>query len=343
MTISDITLRLFPLLLFASITSAQDTAKRIGAIEFFGYSGFDVTKIRASLPIREGDSFNATDVTVFETIDRIRQAVKTSSGKLPTDVAPVCCDTRGNYIIFIGLAGNSTVNASYNAVPTGTVRLPPATVNLYTELMDLSSSLVSQGRATEDRSKGYALSTDENLRTKQLEARSFAMKHQQLLSQVLHTSADPEQRTVAAHFMGYARQSRSQIADLVWASRDAHDGVRNNAIRALGVLAESNSKIAGQIPPEPFIKMLESGVWTDRNKGGYVLEQISKSHSAKLLRLLRAQALEGLIEMAHWRSGGHAASARTILGRIAGIDESRLRQMLAAGENEQIIDAVKKK
>jgi hypothetical protein len=59
--------------------------------------------------------------------------------------------------------------------------------------------------------------------------------------------------------------------------------------------------------------------------------------------LLRAQALEGLIEMAHWRSGGHAASARTILGRIAGIDESRLRQMIAAGEIEQIIDAVKKK
>jgi len=50
-----------------------------------------------------------------------------------------------------------------------------------------------------------------------------------------------------------------------------------------------------------------------------------------------------LIEMAHWRSGGHAASARTILGRIAGIDESRLRQMIAAGEIEQIIDAVKKK
>lgn len=341
MTISDITLRLFPLVLFASIISAQETPKRIGAIEFFGYPGLDLNKIRASLPIREGDSFDAVDVKVFETIDRIRESVKTSSGKLPTDVAPVCCDTHGNYMIFIGLAGNSTVNTSYNAVPTGTVRLPPATVNLYRQLMDLNSSLVSQGRATEDRSKGYALSTDENLRTKQLEARAFAIGHQQLLSRVLRASADREQRTVAAYFRGYARQSRSQIADLVWASRDAHDAVRNNAIRALGVLAESNSKIAGHISPEPFIAMLKSGVWTDRNKGGYLLEQISKSRNAKLLRLLRAEALEALIEMARWRSGGHAASARTILGRIAGIEEKRIKQMIAAGEIEQIIEAVK--
>src|SRR5918996_395707 len=166
MTISDITLRVFLVLLFASIISAQDTDKRIGSIEFFGYSGFDLNKIRASLPIREGDSFEATDVKVFERIDGIRESIRLSTGKLPTDVAPVCCDIQGNYMIFIGLAGNSTVTGSYNAVPTGTVRLPPATVNLYKQLMDLGSSLVSQGRATEDRSKGYALSTDEELRTK---------------------------------------------------------------------------------------------------------------------------------------------------------------------------------
>jgi hypothetical protein len=343
MPISPMTLRLFIVLAFGSIVSAQDSAKRVGAIEFFGYSGFDINKIRASLPIREGDSFDAMDVNAFKTIARIRESIKTSTGKLPTDVAPVCCDAQGNYMIFIGLAGNSTVTTSYNAVPTGTGRLPLTIVNLYKQLMDLNSSLVSQGKATEDRSKGYALSTDENFRTKQLEARTFAIGHQRLLSQVLRSSADPEQRTVAAHFMGYARQSRSQIADLVWASRDRDEGVRNNAIRALGVLAESNPKIAGQIPPGPFIEMLKSGVWTDRNKGGYVLAQISKGRSVELLRLLRAEALEALIEMAHWRSAGHAASARTILGRIAGIEESRLNQMISAGVIEQIIDAAKRK
>jgi hypothetical protein len=342
MTVSDFTLRFLSVLLFASIICAQDTTKRMGAIEFFGYSGIDLNKVRPSLPIREGDPFDRNS-KAFETIDQIKESIKKSTGKPPTDVAPVCCDAQGNYMIFIGLAGNSTRSASYNVAPKGKASLPPKIVNIYKELMDLGSSLVSQGRATEDRSKGYALSTDENLRAKQLEGRAFALQHQRLLSQVLRSSADPEQRTVAAHLMGYARQSRSQIGDLVWATRDAHDDVRNNAIRALGVLAESSSQIAAQIPPGPFIEMLNSGVWTDRNKGGYVVEQISKSRSPKLLSLLRAEALEALIEMARWRSGGHAASARTILGRIAGLAESRIREMTAAAEVEQIIDAVKRK
>lgn len=342
MTLPDMTLRFLVVLLFTSIISAQDNPKRVGSIDFFGYSGVDLNRVRASLPIREGDPFDAVDRKVFETIERIRESIKISTGKPPTDVAPVCCDTQANFMIFIGVAGNSTVTTSYNAVPTGTVSLPPRIVNLYRQMMELNSSLVSQGKATEDRSKGYSLSIDENLRAKQLEARTFALGHQRLLSQVLRSSRDPEQRRVAAQLMGYARQSRSQIADLVWATRDADDGARNNAIRALGVLAESNSKIAGQIPPRPFIEMLNSGVWTDRNKGGYVIEQISKGRSSKLLALLRAEALEALIEMARWRSGGHAAPARTILGRLAGIEESRLREMIAAGDIEQIIDAAKR-
>ena len=343
MTVSEVTPRFLLILLFASIVSAQDNAKRIGAIDFFGYSGIDLNKVRASLPIREGEPFEAIDSKVFETIERIKESIKTSTGKPPTEVAPVCCDAQGNYLIFIGLAGNSNRKTFFHPVPKGKISLPSSIVSLYRQLVELNSSLVSQGRATEDRSKGYALSTDENLRRKQLQGRTFAEGHQRLLSQVLRSSADPEQRTVASHFMGYARQSRSQIADLVWATRDADDGVRNNAIRALGVLAESNSKIAAQIPPGAFIEMLNSGIWTDRNKGSYALEQISKTRNPKLLSLLRARALEALIEMAHWQSAGHAASARTILGRIGGIDEKRLVEMIAAGEIEQIIEAARKR
>jgi hypothetical protein len=352
MTFSDLIIRVLSVLIFASIissvsgelrVSAQDTAKRIGEIEFFGYSGLDLNQVRSSLSIREGDPFDTRNSKVFETIGQIRESIKKSTGKPPTDIATVCCDAQGNYMIFIGLSGKSTRSASYNAMPKGKVNLPPRIIDLYRQLMELSSSLVSQGRSTEDRSKGYALSTDENLRAKQLEVREFALANERLLRRVLRSSADPEQRSVAAYFLGYARQSRSQMADLVWATRDAHDGVRNNAIRALGVLAESSSKIAGQMPPGPFIEMVTSGVWTDRNKGSYVLEQISKSRSPKLLSLLRAQALEALIEMARWRSTGHAASARTLLGRIAGIEENRLQKMIAAGETEQIIHSLKRK
>ena len=336
------TVRLFALLLFTSIICGQDSARRIGAIDFFGYQGLDVNRVRSSLPIHEGDPFDASDPKAFETIKRIRETLKASTGKLPTDVNPVCCDSQGNWMIFIGLGGNSIRSTKYHDTPKGNVNLPSRIVNLYKEVMDLNSLAISQGRSMEDRSKGYALSSDEKLRAKQLEVRAFALGHQHLLSRVIHLSQDSEQRIVAAYAMGYARQSSSQIAALEWATRDADGTVRNNAIRALGVLAESGSKIANQIPAEPFIGMLNSGVWTDRNKGSYVVDQLSKSRSPKLLSLLRNQALDALIEMARWRSPGHAASARTILGRIAGIEEKRLQDMIAAGEVEQIISSLKK-
>jgi hypothetical protein len=45
--------------------------------------------------------------------------------------------------------------------------------------------------------------------------------------------------------------------------------------------------------------------------------------------------------MARWRSRGHAGTARILLGRIAGIEEARLQQLVAGGEVEQILNALK--
>jgi len=45
--------------------------------------------------------------------------------------------------------------------------------------------------------------------------------------------------------------------------------------------------------------------------------------------------------MARWRSRGHADFARILLGRIAGIEEVRLRAVLEAGQVDQIIEALK--
>jgi hypothetical protein len=59
-----------------------------------------------------------------------------------------------------------------------------------------------------------------------------------------------------------------------------------------------------------------------------------------VLDALRAQALPNLIEMARWRSPGHAYSARVILGRMAGIDEERLQAWIGEGRVDEILDAV---
>ena len=329
------------ILLLAVVVLGQENHRRIGEIDFYGYAGFDLEKVRAALPLREGDEFRDSDNAFFETIDHIRAAITKVIGKPPTDIAVVCCDDQGGQMIYIGLPGKSIRNNPFNPPPKGSVHFPARVIDLYQQTMEALSKDVRRGASKEDESKGYALSTDPELRGKQLATREYATHHEQLVFRVLASSKDAEQRIAAAHILGYARQSKGQIAALVRASYDVDDTVRNNAIRALGVLAQSNSRVAARIPAEQFIAMLNSGSWTDRNKAGFLLDALSQGRDPRLLSKLRSQALDSLIEMARWRSRGHAGTARILLGRIAGIEETRLQQLVGAGEVEQILNALK--
>jgi hypothetical protein len=200
-------------------------------------------------------------------------------------------------------------------------------------------SALQKGNTGEDDSKGYFLSSDDlELRAKQLVMRAYAAQHADEIRHVLRESSDNEQRRMAAHLLGYTNQSRQQIADLVWASHDPDEGVRNNATRALVVLARSNPKVAARIPAAEFIEMLHSGSWTDRNKAGGLLVELTKWRAPKLLTALRTQALESLLEMARWRAP-HAVEARVLLGRIAGIEEERLQKL--AMDNKQVDSIIK--
>ena len=328
------------LLLFAitlPTNVAQDQQRRIGLIDFFGYAGLNVDQIRSALPIRVGDTFPGPR----ETKERINKAVTSTLGRPPTDVSPVCCDAQGNYIIFVGLPGTSIVRPKFNPVPKGKTHFPSHIVKLYEETMDALSAALLKGNAREDTSKGYALSIDdEALRAKQLSVRAYAIQHEKLIRAILRSSRETQQRVVAAYLLGYSRRSRQQIADLVRASNDSDETVRNNAIRALSVLADSSATVAALIPADGFVKQLSSGSWTDRNKAGWVLSSLTKNRHPKLLAQIRSQALTSLIEMARWQSG-HSQTARIILGRVAGIPEERLVQLVNEKGAETIINALR--
>ena len=334
-------MKLYALLTIALLTSGafgQDRPKRIGEIEFFGYAGIALDEVRAALPFREGDEFN------FETMgEKLRQAhevVKRVTGHSPTDLGPVCCDDQGNWIIFIGLSGKSM---RHNPRPKGKARLPVSAIRMYERFINSVNEAVQKGAATEDRSKGYAISEYPSLRSIQLEMRAYAVGREVLLRNVLATSSDDQHRIVAAQLLGYARQSKSQITALARAGHDSDSAVRNNATRALLVLAESNPKLAARIPSESYVDLLLSGNWTDLNKASFLLSAITQNRNAKALARLRGrEALERLIEMARWRTG-HANAARAILGRIAGIDEGRLQQLVTAGQVEVIINSLQYK
>jgi hypothetical protein len=331
-----LTLLGFALLGFAS---GQDKSIRVGEIEFYGFEGLDVGHILSVIPVHVGGEFSPKDRSEIK--KQIDQAVFGALGNPPTDVAIVCCDAGSSWIIYVGLPGKSSEIITYNPEPSGSVLLPAGGLDLYRASDDAVMHAVENGTAGEDDSKGYALAIDPALRAIQLQMRDYATHNEPLLRDVLQFSPREDDREAAAEILGYANRSDGQIASLVHASYDSVDAVRNNAVRALGVLAMSSPKIAGRIPASGFIAMLNSGVWTDRNKSGFIVMALTKSRNPELLAELRARALPSLIEMARWDSG-HAYSARIILGRVAGIDEARLEKLAEAGDVDAIVAAISK-
>lgn len=324
--------------LAALAVSGKSESYRIGEVEFFGYAGLDLERVRAALPVHEGDAVSEDGMAALG--ETIKRAVREKTGREPTDVTFVCCDDRGGVMIYVGLAGGSNRPFAFNPAPKGAARLPSAALALYKRFVDAVSDSARTGQTGEDDSKGYALASYPPLRAAQLRIRRYALGHEPLLLGVLASASDAEQRATAAELLGYARQSERQILALVRASRDVDDGVRNNAVRALGVLARSDPKIARRIPAAPFVDMLSSGNWKDRNKASGLLDVLSLTRDRRLLALLRARALDSLVEMARWRSHGHASAARAMLGRIAGIGEERLAKLVATDQVEAIVGAL---
>ena len=323
------------LIAFAQLTSGQDFRIRIGEFEFFGTNGIDIGGIRASRPSVVGPEISAAEVGQVKAT--IKEAITKTTGHSPTDVALVCCDARGMATFYIGLANQLQSSAfQYKPSPSGHVRLSEQAVRLYDDWTKLSVEAL-QKNAAEDQSKGYALSLYPPLRAKELALREYALGYEGALHLVALHSAHTNQRAIAVHLLGYARRSRTQISTLVSASRDPNEEVRNNAVRALGVLAQASAPIAKSIPANSFIDMLNSGTWTDRNKASYLVGVLSKTRNPRLLRQLRLRSLASLIEMARWRDPKHADDARKILGRVAGLPENQLMKLIADGEVERIV------
>ncbi len=312
-------MRLAPLLLISLAAFASD---RVEAIEFFGQKGSDVVKLRADLPVREGD------VYTMQTKAQLRRVVGATS-----QIAVVCCGDNGGRLVFIGLKGANLREFVYSPAPTGAERLTPDIIALSKRVDKQFEAAVKRGgdSAAEDDSQGYALSHDPMLRAFQLQLRDWALEHEALTTAVLTRSGDVAHRRIASDILGYGRQSAAQVAVLVGAARDADGEVRNNATRALVVLVHSDRALAALIDPSTFIAMLNSGIWSDRNKAASLLAEITATRDAALLEKIRLESWDSLREMAAWRRLGHSLFARMILGRVAGVDEVKLGEAAMAG------------
>ena len=123
-------------------------------------------------------------------------------------------------------------------------------MKLQDELDAAWTAAVMNGHATEDDSEGYTLTNDPRARRAELAIRAYALQNEDLILRALASSSDATHRAIAAHMLGYGRQSDEQIDALAHASLDLDSDVRNNALRALWVLAGARPNLAQRIPPE---------------------------------------------------------------------------------------------
>jgi hypothetical protein len=124
---------------------------------------------------------------------------------------------------------------------------------------------------------------------------------------------------------------------------DPADDVRNNSMRALAVIARFSRLAPGRrvkVPIEPFVNLLNSIEWSDRNKSSFALLQLTKTRDAGLITSLRTRSLHSLVEMAKWKSPVHASAPFFILGRVGEFSDEEIQKAWDSGNREVFIKTV---
>ena len=312
----------------------------IGIIDFYGLGSVSEPDARQALTFKEGDSVSVESGGRPALLAESERRLAAVPGVRRARLSLVCCDG-GRAIVYVGIEEKGRVTSPFRAAPTGAVRLRADLVELGERFERASMAAVQRGDTAEDDSRGHALSSDPATRAVQERFGDYAGREPGHLRRVLRDSSDADHRALAAQVLGYAPDKDAVVFDLVRAMTDASEGVRNNAMRALAVFANAApaARPKTPIPTDGFIALLGSPVWTDRNKSSWALAQLTEQREPRLLEQLRREAIVPLVEMARWKSPGHAAPALTILGRIAGLSDEVVVAASTPAAREAIIKA----
>jgi hypothetical protein len=301
-------------------------------LDYYGLHKITPARIQRVLSTKEGDPFPNSKGDVEERLELIPGVVR-------SHLAAVCCDD-GKAVLFVGIEEKGAAHFEFRSSPTGEVRLTSDIVEAYKEFLTALEAAARSGNAAEDLRSGHSLMADPEARALQERFAAIAERQLPLLRDVLRNSSDDEHRAIAAYVIGYAPKKREVAADLQQAVQDPDDAVRNNAMRALGaiaVLATRDPELEIQISPTWFVEMLNSIVWSDRNKAVMALVNLTDNRPEKILSLIRERALPSLAEMARWKSLTHAIGPYTLLGRAAGLSEQQIQDTWTNGEREAVI------
>lgn len=292
-------------------------------VEVYGNRMTSTAVILEHLNIEEGEPVDRSNFNP----DAITSQVTSIPGVKHVNVELVCCDSEGSFTLYIGIAEDDSAILKFRPAPKRNVVLPNEVLTSYGNFKQQLIAAVQKGESAEDYINGYSLLTYPPARKEQMKFIVFANRYFPKLKKVLKYSRQAEQRAVAAQIIAYSNNKNEVAKYLTYAIQDADENVRNNATRALSILAaylSDHPEISIRIPPDPLIRMLNSISWTDRNKASMVLAQLTHDRDSRLLDQIKKEALPSLVEMARWKNREHALFSYLILGRIAGEDENSL-------------------
>lgn len=324
---------LFSFLLLIISSTLQGQPSKISIIEIYGNRKVEEKEIRSQLRINIGDSIETVVSEKQEIINRLKQI----PGVKKAYIDFICCDNKsGQMMMYAGVSENDSSSFTYHPLPAAGVSLPQEIITTYEAFFEALIAAVEKGHGEEDRSQGHSLMMDSASRVQQEKFLVYAKKYLPELKKVLHTAADPSQRAIAAFVFAYTPDKNMVAEELMQAIYDSDEETRNNATRGLAVLLQAGQQnpqlLKIKIPAEPFIDMINSVVWTDRNKGLAVLYPLTDSRDSLVLAALRKKALPSLFEMAAWENPGHAFYAYFITGRIAGFSEEEISAVFDSDE-----------
>jgi hypothetical protein len=256
-------------------------------------------------------------------------------------VNAACCEA-GKYILYVGIREKGSPTLRFRPATKGAIRLPESIAKVGEEFQQALMEAMLKGDAGEDDSQGHALASNPKLRAIQERYIEISAQHLGRLRVVLRESSDAGHRALAAQIIAYHANKRDIVKDLVYGISDPDGAVRNNSMRALEVLAvfaKNSPKPQIKIPIKPFIEMLNSIEWTDRNKSSIALYQLTEQRDAVILSSMRKHALPSLVEMARWKTSGHAMPSFTLLGRIGNVSEEEI-QKAWSGNRESLIERI---
>ncbi len=322
------------------VSAAVAQTLEVGIIDFYGLREVAEKDLRGALGVSEGAQLDREDwaASKSDVVARLEALTNVVAARIQA----VCCD-EGKVTLYLGIQEDARTVFELHPAPQADVVLPDEIVATGERFAQAMMEAIQAGDSGDDMSQGHSLVSNPVMRAEQEKLLVYAEEYRQIIRDVLRKAADDDQRAIAAWTLGYAADKASVVDDLLYAVRDSNEVVRNNATRALAAIAQlgqAQPALGIEIPFEPFIDMLNSIEWSDRNKAGFVLRTLTETGDPELLEQLRERTLESLAEMAQWKSSGHAMAYFLILGRIAGMSDEEIFEAFSTGGRAEAVNAL---